>query len=198
MGELPDDGSVSLEEMAGAIEAQREELRAARAHREELRGPYTVAVNAVNATMDRLKAMEQAMEGVVRAHMLRQALEAAGVEYDGPPLVAVRMYFSNESARMYYLVAVGPGGTGLYRFTPDRARRFEAKQHAIRVTDVRGEDVPRRICGKDDSDLCEWEERGTGEWGPRSGSMKPKAPPEGGRWKWLKVREQETLSAGGA
>lgn len=184
----------TLEEMARAIEVQREELRTAAACRDELEGPYRVAAEAARAAQARLAAMEQAMEGVKRAHMLRLALQDAAVEYDGPPLVAVRMYFS----RMYYLVAVGPDGTGLYRFTPERARRYEAKQHAIRVTDVRGEDVPRRICGKDDSDLCEWEERGKGEWGRRSGPMKPKAPPEGGRWKWLKVREQETLSAGGA
>jgi hypothetical protein len=34
-----------------------------------------------------------------------------------------------------------------------------------------------------------------GDFGDGSGAMKPLPPPEGGRWKWLKVREQEALEA---
>jgi hypothetical protein len=45
----------------------------------------------------------------------------------------------------------------------------------------------------DSEDLVEWQEQGTGDYGYGSGPWKPLSPPNGGKWRWLKVREQEEL-----
>lgn len=54
--------------------------------------------------------------------------------------------------------------------------------------------LPREVWGSEGR-LVRWEDRGSGAFGAGTGSLRPQAPPEGGKWRWLKVREQEELTA---
>lgn len=187
----------TVEAMALAIQREREQLDEARARVEELKGPYEDAVAKRNRHAASVKAMETAMEIAKRAHMIERALVEAGIEYEGPRVVAAPVYRGHH---FYFLVAVAQGGTGLYLYTPERSHRHHAKEHAVlaeRLDDLAVEHPTHFGVHLRDASpaLRPWEARGRGEWGAGSGAMRPQAPPEGGRWRWLKLREQEALPA---
>jgi hypothetical protein len=83
-------------------------------------------------------AMEQAMESSKRAHMTLRAVEDASLTYDGPLVVPVEVYRGYD---MYFLVAIGEDGTGLYRHTPKRSHRYQGKVHAVRVEQAQSHGV---------------------------------------------------------
>ncbi len=195
--------TVTLEEMAQAIEAKRQEVDAAREKREELKEPFQAAVDELQRVKGELAAMVAAMAGVKAVDAIERGLADAGIDYEGPRVVTAKVYSGHD---YYKLVAVGSQGTGLYLVTPERSRRHIRKEHAIRRlhADAHGVDEERdrrphwyghTSTSQRDAGLLSWEEQGAGSFGARSGAFKPSAPPEGGRWRWLKVREQEELKA---
>jgi hypothetical protein len=188
----------TLEEMAQKIADARERLATAERKVEELRGPYHAATGRAQAIRDEIEAMEQGMESSKRAHMTLLALQDVSLTYDGELVVPIEVYRGHD---MYFLVAVGQDGTGLYLHTPKRSHRYQGKTYAVRIDQAQSHGVePSSGYQKlRDAGLMEWETRGKDQWGRSgqgsAGAVKPLPPPEGGRWKWLKVREQEALEA---
>jgi hypothetical protein len=185
----------TLEDMAQKISEARDRLATAEREVEKKKAPYFAAVGNAASIRQEVETMEQAMESSKRAHMTLRAVEDASLTYDGPLVVPVEVYRGYD---MYFLVAIGEDGTGLYRHTPKRSHRYQGKVHAVRVEQAQSHGVEpptssyRKLV---EAGLMEWQKRGKGDFGDGSGAMKPLPPPEGGRWKWLKVREQEALEA---
>lgn len=78
----------------------------------------------------------------------------------------------------------------------ERKRARIARGYHRPGDDRERERLPRPVregSGNEGIELVHWEDRGAGDFGAGTGSRKPQAPPEGGRWRWLKVREQEQL-----
>jgi len=192
----------TLEEMAQAIDAKRRERETALARLAELTPAYDEARERTRQLAKELKEMERAMGGAQQAHAIERALAEAGIEFEGPRLVPVREYSGH---RWYVLAAVGPKGTGLYLHTPDRSGRYSGKSWAVlrerALTQGFDPDAPRgnrhdlTQKSQEDAGLLAWQARGKGDFG-FSGAFRPTAPPEGGKWRWLKVREQESLAKG--
>lgn len=199
-GEMP--AVPTLEEMAEAIEEQRGRLEAARARREELRAPYDAALAECRALARRLAEMQRAMFGSKRAYEIRRALDAAGIDYRAEPVIAVKVY---EGHRLFLLAGVGASGTGLYICKPDKSGRYAGTEYAVLLKAALAAgydpDVPRlrgvepTARSLSDVGLLAWAARGSGSMGSHSGALRPRRPPEGGRWRWLKIVEQEALSA---
>jgi hypothetical protein len=177
--------------------------------RDELEPAYDAARYRLRDAHDRVKRIELGMESVIKAHAVTAALAEAGIEYDGPPMIVQPSRSRHTTAQPYVLVAVGPKGTGLYLFRPDRSHRYQGKEHVIREVDARAQGLQEPYGGAADGwhyeqthsmlrelGVWAWQRRGRGAWGAGSGSMAPLPPPEGGRWKWLKVREQEAITSG--
>lgn len=188
----------TLEEAARMLADAQLALTQAAAAVEETQAPYYAAISRQDRARQEVKRIEQGMGAVVRGSMIRSALDAAGIEYDGPVLIAQPVY---KGADLHYLSAVGPAGTGLYIFKPERSHRYHGTQHAILIVHANAAGVEERPRGANPSGLTEagawlWEARGAGQFGAGSGAVKPLAPPEGGRWRWLKVREQDELPTG--
>jgi hypothetical protein len=74
--------------------------------------------------------------------------------------------------------------------------RLEVKRAERELAALLGNPHNPGMGPRKDVDLHSWETRGTGDFGPGSGAIKPLAPPSGGRWRWLKVREQAELDGG--
>lgn len=181
-----------LEARARAVEEGRQQVAAAGARVEELAGPYNAATAELRKLRAGLKVAERGLEQAKRDHATRRALEEAGVAFAAPLSVVTEVY---EGVEVFYLVAVGSEGSGLYLHRYDRARRHFSQTHAIALERVpEGEKVYASSAMRE-AGIAEWQQRGTGAYGAGSGAHKPKPPPEGGRWRWLKVREQEALPA---
>jgi hypothetical protein len=183
----------TLEEMAQALERGRQQLAEAEAEAERLKRPYHAALAHLADVRKAVELIELGMETAKRAHLIERAIEeAAGAPIDAPPVVMVQTTFSVDR---FELVAVGPEGTPLYLHTPKRSHRYHGKSYAVAA--VEGREKPSRDAhtskAMEEAGLMSWQERGKGQWGDGSGSIKPVAPPEGGKWRWLKVREQELL-----
>lgn len=193
----------TLEEMAQVIAERRREHETALARLAELTPAYDAARDKVRDIARSIRELERAMGGSKRAHAIERALAEAGIVFEGPRLVAVK---AHDGHRWYALVAVGSAGTGLYLYTPDRSHRYEGKTHAVlrerAVAHGFDPEAPtphyrdKSLRSQTEAGLVAWQERGTGDVGAHSGAYRPLAPPEGGRWRWLKVREQDELTAG--
>lgn len=194
----------SLEEAAQAHAVALADVRAAERLFERVRGPYDAARDRLHEAREQVKIIEAGMEAVTVVHATQLALADAGVEFDGPPLVTM-VYGHRERLRVFFLVAVGPKGTGLYRFKPERSHRYQGVEHVVpraaAVAHGHDPEEPRphyrevTTRAHVDAGLVAWQERGKGDFG-RNGGFRPMAPPEGGKWKWLKVRPQESLTTG--
>jgi hypothetical protein len=188
----------SLEEAAQALEAARLAHASAVRRWKELCPAYDAAHAHMRETAREVERIEQGMTHATRAYAVVRALNELGVDYDGPPVFFLRTPMRVDP---YFLAAIGPQGTGLYlRSGP---RRYGGKVYAIleevavrHGVDNAAERAAYRTGEQTrEAGLREWWERGVGDFGAGSGAVKPKGPPEGGRWKWLKVREQEALPA---
>lgn len=192
----------TLEEMAQVIQRQRGRVEEAVSTRERLRPAFEAAAAAVAQAQRELGALERALASAKTSHAVARAIVELGVDYAGPHAIAAKVYEGHE---YYLLVAVGPMGTGLYLHAPDRSRRHMRKEYAVRRDQAvaRGFDEAatqpywrgRTSRSQSDAGLVAWEGMGAGSLGAHSGPRKALAPPEGGRWRWLKVREQESLTA---
>lgn len=182
---------VTLEDAARQRERAARELRLAEAEVERLRGPWDYANAAVRAARRTLTQLDDGMAAITQAHRIGVALRDVGTDVDGPLVVTRSAIRSHEIG---FLVAVGPAGTGLYRFTPKRSGRNAGREHVIRAESGRRHDATEPARAR--HDLWEWQERGSGEFGQGTGSMKPKGPPEGGRWRWLRVEPERELEGG--
>lgn len=185
----------SLEEAAQARVAAVAEVEAATAARDELSPAYKAAVERVKAAERQVKLLDQGMAGVRKAYAVQAALREQGIETDEPPLVVVQSYFAHELPALFVLVAVAGDGTGLYMSTPRRSHRYDGKRWALRIERAPEGTEPERFEKVREAGLVYWDERGKGQWGAGSGSIKPKRSPDGGRWRHLKIREQEELTA---
>lgn len=184
----------SLEEMARMRQAAVEELDKAREAVDDVKPIYELAIDWRSDAHDRVKLIDLAMDTAKREHAIRRALSEQAIDYAGPAVVVTERYSSFAGhPDPYLLVAVGPEGTGLYLLKPRRPGRWGGKAYARLQRDG---DEPERFERMRDAGLVYWQERGRGEFGEGTGATKPKSPPEGGRWRWLKVREQEELTSG--
>lgn len=199
----------SLEDAAVALQQAREELAQAQRICDELEPAWEIARDRLSDAYDRVRRIELGMEAVVKAHAVGAALAEAGIEYDGAPMIVKPSRSRHDRPQPYVLVAVGPKGTGLYLYRPERSHRYQGKEHAIRAADGLANGLTRPYGGAGDGwqyeqthswlleiGMWAWQKRGRGQFGAGSGSMVPLPPPEGGRWKWLKVREQEAIASG--
>lgn len=185
--------------MAVRRQAAVEDLAMAEKARADIAPIYDLASAWVRDAQDTLKLIDLTMEAAKRDHAIRVALAEQGIEYAKPTTIIVERYSSMAGhPNPFHLVAVGREGTGLYLHTPEHSHRFQGKAYARLLK--RGEkplrDGPDNYTGQreEKAGLTMWNERGKGQWGAGSGSIKPMAPPEGGRWRWLKVREQAELA----
>jgi hypothetical protein len=213
----------SLAEVAESRERWRAEIEAAEVEVEETKAPYLRAVARLENARRELQRTELALNTAKRMHLIGQAVEALGVQTDEPPVVLAKRWEGETVPRVYELVALGSNGEGLYRHVPSRSHRYEGKAHAIRarwvpeeVKRVQVQDKSVRLSEREAAlqalglrrsaalevrpvhgtpDLWYWQERGRGDFGDGSGSLKPTPPPSGGRWRWLKVNEQQELPA---
>jgi hypothetical protein len=182
-----EDAARARQEAADALEKAHDDVQALR--------PLWETTTRIHAERKReLDRIDAAMAGVAAAGRVRAALEAQGIEYDGPAIISWEVVNRVEFAP---LAAVGPKGTGLYIDVPKRSHRYQGKTHLVLTEHLRRAGVTGAVLvrGEGMSRRAVWEERGTGSFGPGSGSMKPKAPPEGGRWRWLKVAPERELTA---
>jgi hypothetical protein len=173
----------TLEEMAQAHERGRQQLADAEARVEELRGPWEEACGHRDQLAQALKLIGHGMANAHRQHAIERALDERGVSYVAPLIIAPETTHERMASGVYArtaeLVAVGPEGTGLYRTFGWNKNVSGARQ---------GRQFKRL---DDDGKLIAWgEHRGS----IYSDPYKPKPPPEGGKWRWLKVREQEALT----
>jgi hypothetical protein len=185
----------TLEEAAQMRAQAVAEAARARQHYNSLKPAYEAAGRALKAANDEIKRIDQAMGFVKRNHAINVALDGAGIEYGDARLLIARVGYSTYD---FGLVAIGPEGTGLYLHVPEHSHRYQGREHRILLKDVEkhGLDEGRRRRNdaiEKETGLVEWQSRGSGSFGPGSGSMKPNPPPEGGRWKWLKIDEQKAL-----
>lgn len=191
-------GPPTLEEMAAARERGRVQLGEARVEVERLKAPYLAAVGKAAKLRDALELIEAGMDDAKRRHVISRALEEAGVETTHPLTVTVTR--GGRTVERYDLVAVGPEGTGLCLHTPKRSHRYQGKEFARswRENDREQEHFRDsegvRVVGGAEPRLVEWMQRNS-RAGGFAAARRPKAPPEGGKWRWLKVREQEELTA---
>lgn len=212
--------TVTLEEVAAAREEWRAAVERARERVEELKAPYHAAFAELARAETELARTELALGTAKRSHFIAAAVEALGVETSDPPAVILPQ--THGLPKVYELTAIGADGTGLYLSRPERSHRYQGKSWALRMEHVpeavreivavelgygakaqairelgysasAGGEI-RPVHGSDE--LMEWQERGKGDFGDGSGSMKPVRPPSGGRWRWLKVQEQSELEGG--
>jgi hypothetical protein len=199
----------SLEDAAVALQQARAELEEAQRRRDELEPAWDAAGERLHRAYDAVERIEHGMESVIKAHAVAVALTEAGVEYDGPPMIVRPSRSRYEKPVPYVLVAVGPKGTGLYLFKPEKSHRYQGKEHTIREADALAHGLTEPYGGANggwsyepthewlrEDGLWAWQKRGRGNFGDGSGAFKPLPPPEGGRWKWLKIREQEAITSG--
>jgi hypothetical protein len=194
----------SLEDAAKLLAAAQQERDAAQAEVDRLKPDYKAAESRLWKAREEVERIEKGMAAAHQAYAVASALNEAGTEHDGPPVVIVAGPLNRPVP--YFLVAVAKEGTGLYLHTPSRSHRYQGKEYAIRIADANAhgvtEEPDRRHRGEHgktwrnmvEVGLWKWQERGKGDFG-YSGAVKPAAPPEGGRWKWLKVKEQREIEA---
>lgn len=190
---------ITLTEMAQAYAEACAERDAAQTLVAKLYGPYKAARDVLSDKQQTIKQMEQAMGGVKQTDAIRRALVEADLKFDGPLVIATKVY---KGHHLYCLAAIGSAGTGLYVYTPETSRRSDSKTHSVRRVDAVKHDydleapIPhhrdRTSTSEEAAGLVAWQERGKGDFG-LSGPYRPMAPPEGGRWRWLKVSEQQAL-----
>lgn len=195
---------ITLEQMAQEYAHASSEADAAAAKVAVLREPYKAACDALAEKRRVVEQMKAAIWAVERTAAIRRALLSVTIEFDGPLILATTPEYEFQESDFYLLCAVGSQGTGLYLHKSTRSGRYSRKQYAVplAVAVRHGYDpkasVPhyRDKTSRDQEaiGLVAWQERGKGDFG-HSGPYKPLAPPEGGRWRWLEVREQVLLEA---
>lgn len=188
----------SLEEAAVARVEAVAELESAAAELERVKGPYHAAYSRHARAREAVERIDDGMAAVKRAHAITVALREQAIRYEGP-LALSWTAGSSSSGRLptvYFLVAVGADGTGLYLHTPKRSHRYEGKEYAIREEVALSHGVEPSIYGRHlaEAGIREWQNRTTSA-GSFAAARRPLPPPEGGKWRWLKVREQEELPA---
>lgn len=215
----------TLQEVAAAREEWRAALERATQLVAETEKPYHAALGQQQRARTELARTELALKTSARAHFVQQAVIELGVETSEPPVIVVPALGSQGLPNVFELAALAPDGTGLYvHKTTGRRGRTTGKTHAVRTRAVpeelraaidrrhepggtaskRNEEM--RALGLPESawidsgavhrsdELFRWQARGNRDFGG-DGPVKPLPPPGGGRWRWLKVREQEELSA---
>lgn len=163
-------------ELDHELAAARQELADAEARLAELSGAYNAARDRVTQArrVERRAVVE--LERAGRDRAARAALAAAGITFEGPLSIVVAV---RDQVEVYHLAAFGPEGTPCYRYKPRVSRRHFHTEHAI-PTDRAGEAQHLGYSALRDTGLVSW-----GNYDHR-----PKPPPEGGKWRWLKVDEQ--------
>lgn len=203
---MTEDRPYTLKEVAQAHAQATAELAEAEAEIARLRGPYDAARQRANDIEDRIERLELAMTTAKRMYFITQAMAEASVKTDDPAVIVVPPEYDFQTGEVYEMVAVASDGTALYLHTPKQSHRYQGKTYAVRdqhvAEDHQGRDDRSRHFVNITRDnqkaigLLVWQERGAGSYGKGSGAVKPLAPPNGGRWKWLKVREQSDLPVG--
>lgn len=193
----------TLEEAAQARAEAAAEFERACARMAELKPDFDAAVHAKERARERLKQIDDGMAAVRRMHASAVALREAGIEYDGPLLVTTQTYSSTD---VYHLCAVGPAGTPLFLHVPEHSARYAGKEWVVRAQDAAAHGVTEAPTGRvemtrsqhkrAEPELYVWCARGKASGMHFTGAVRPSPPPEGGRWRHLKVREQEALPAG--
>jgi hypothetical protein len=192
----------SLEDMAAARERGRRLLDDANAEVARLKAPLDAAVERRSELKRQLDYLDAAMETAKREHLIHRAVAELGIETEEPVVVLAKQWSGERAPRRYELVALTPDGKiGLYCYRPPRSHRYLGKTWAIRAEHVPEgiERVPGRDRQTDRNEekagLAAWETRGRGDYGDGSGSPKNRPAPDGSRWRWLKVGDQEELTA---
>ena len=194
MTEIP-----TLEEQAAARQRAANEVVRARRLVEDLSIDYDAACSKLREARKQLDEIDQAMATIKRVHMTRQALIAKGIEYEEPLVIDPEQ---KRGFRLpYFLMAVGPKGTGLYISEPRHRGKGGSRSYAIHATHAEQQNavVPaghrygRTHQSDADAGLLIWEARGKDIYGGMDGTFKQMAPPEGGRWRWLKIEDQGEL-----
>lgn len=179
-----------LIEMSQELAVAREESATADRLLDEARRPYEAAVRDSSKARERVKLIEQGI-GVLRtAYAIGVRLAEMGIQIEQQPVMIVKFF----RPVAFELVAVGPEGTLLYRQAEGMHRRG-TRDYAIYADeppdlDTYYPDNMRKV------GLFYWQEHGRGPFGAGTGSLKPKPPPEGGRWRWVKFDEQALLEVG--
>lgn len=212
---------LTLEQVAAAREEWRAAVASAQAALDHARGPYEAARGRLGNAQRELARTELALATAKRAHFIAAAVRDTGIETDDPPVMLAQRWTGEALPRVYELVALSREGVGLYAWRPERSHRYEGKTHAIRAEHVPEalravatvDSYSERVAGlaaagfgngatcdigpvHNTPELWMWQQRGRGDFGAGSGAMKPSAPPDRGRWRWLKVTEQHELEGG--
>lgn len=177
-----------LIEMSEELAKARETERRADRRLDELREPFEAASADARKAQERVKLIEQGIEVLKRAYAISVALSEMGITIEQQPVILVKRY----RPVSFDLVAVGPEGTLLYEQDDGLYRGRRARDYAIYADEPPDLDT-YTLETMTRHGLFNWYERGRGPYGAGSGAIKPKPPPEGGKWRWIKIREQPLL-----
>lgn len=125
--------------------------------------------------------------------------EITAVGSEGTPLYVYKSGQRSRIAKEYARPKRPGDDEAVAAYKAAEAERQRERRRTGRLNQNEYERVPRPIMGDASNGervatgLVQWQERGTGAFGDGSGALKPQPPPEGGRWKWLKVRDQGEL-----
>lgn len=198
-----DDPRQQLEEMAQALARGQARLADINERIDAIEPSYYTLVGERNKLKRALTAIEDGMATTRKAYAIKAALDEKTVEYAHPLVVLVETH--SGGAEPWFLCAIGTDGTGLYLHTPKRSHRYAGKSYAIlgsEKTENEGHG-PRQGAGRTydkmlAAGLIAYDTRGSGSFGAGTGSIVPLPPPGGGRWRWIKVTEQDLLTVGGS
>lgn len=196
------DAREQLGEMAQALARGRARLAEINERIDEIKPSFDALVNERVAVKRAIETIEDGMATTRKAYATKTALSEKTIEYAEPLVVLVEAY---SGAEPWFLCAVGTDGTGLYLHTPKKSHRYAGKSYAILGSEkTEGEARGARQGAGRTSDsmlaagLISYDTRGRGSFGAGTGSVVPLPPPGGGRWRWIKVAEQDLLTAGGS
>lgn len=220
---MTDDPRQQLEEMAQARLRGQQQLAEALRARDEMEPKWNAVCARVSNLTQAIKAITRGIETTRKAYAIKAKVDEMDIAYGGSMVVLAETHSEPEP---WFLVAVGPEGTGLYIHRVRYRRRFGNTSYARTMRDgeqfVETKDVPDTPYDRSMSHearmrlaeeraakllpqvrgsqglLAKWETRGRGPFGAGSGPIKPKAPPEGGKWRWIRVDEQALLEVGAA
>lgn len=191
-----------LEEMAQALARGRLRLSVINEQIDAIKPEFDMLVDQRAEVKRAIEAIEDGIATTRKAYAIKAMLDLKGIAYDHPIVVMVEAY---RGADPWFLCAVGTDGTGLYLNTPKRSHRYAGKSYAIlgtETTETEGRGT-RQGAGRTydkmlEAGLVAYDTRSSGSFGAGTGSIVPLPPPGGGRWRWVKVGEQELLTVGGS
>lgn len=199
---MTDDPRAELESMARALARGQARLADINERIDEIKPTFDALVGERATVKRAVQAIENGIATTRKAYAIKAALDKKLITYAEPMVVMVSAYAQPEP---WFLCAVGTDSTGLYLHTPKRSHRYAGKQYAILGSErSEGEAKgPRQYASLTSEKMLQagliaHDTRSKGDYGAGSGSIVPLPPPGGGRWRWIKISEQDLLTVGGS